>query len=343
MFESHFSELTRKRPREDDGDDDHAAAGEAINGTLSFTEHRNKRLQSLPLRTSPTQKRWPGPPILPATTAAVAPPATITPTDSDSEDVQVQQQSNLPMDMDRDADMMVDYSSEHAQPGQSQPDPVDPSLTGRIPTPIHCTFAAQVRGSNWGLVSETTQAVNWSTDDARMLSNGNGFAQAGPFPARQDNVVAPRSLGGSVEWSMVQNRRLPSPISESGGEDTSAGPGMVLDAHMPAASHLQRPFLPHMPHSTNPHVMAIHPNIQTVPPASDGNAGMMDTDNGSSPLSAPSTPSPRSKYGHSRSKHTINSWTLQPGMKKSFSIGYRADCEKCRMKIPGHFNHIIIS
>ncbi len=28
---------------------------------------------------------------------------------------------------------------------------------------------------------------------------------------------------------------------------------------------------------------------------------------------------------------------------KSFSIGYRADCEKCRNRVPGHFNHIIVS
>jgi hypothetical protein len=53
-------------------------------------------------------------------------------------------------------------------------------------------------------------------------------------------------------------------------------------------------------------------------------------------------PSP-SRRGHMRSKHTINTWTWQPGMKRSFSIGYRADCEKCRLKVPGHFNHIIIS
>lgn len=27
--------------------------------------------------------------------------------------------------------------------------------------------------------------------------------------------------------------------------------------------------------------------------------------------------------------------------KKSFSMGFRADCEKCRQKVPGHFNHIV--
>ncbi|RKF57149.1 hypothetical protein OnM2_076045 [Erysiphe neolycopersici] len=30
-------------------------------------------------------------------------------------------------------------------------------------------------------------------------------------------------------------------------------------------------------------------------------------------------------------------------IKKSFSMGYRANCEKCKMKVPGHFSHIIMS
>lgn len=239
-------------------------------------------------------------------------------------------------------DMTVDCSSEYAQPGQLQPSHIDPSITGRMPTPIHCTFAAQVRGNNWGSMSETMHAANRSVG-AAMPDAGLGFAQPKPFPARHDTSSVPRSLGGTAEWSIVQNRRLPSPISESGGEDTPASPGMVLDSRLPPVSQLQRPYLPHMPHSINPHAMAIHPNIQTIPLAPDSDAGMVDADGASSPSSAPATPSPRGKFGHSRSKHTLNSWTLQPGMKKSFSIGYRADCEKCRLKIPGHFNHIIIS
>ncbi|KAI1775984.1 hypothetical protein F4818DRAFT_394882 [Hypoxylon cercidicola] len=345
MFEPHWPELARKRPREDEGEDcgdGQAATGEAMNGTLSFTEHRNKRLQSLPLRTSPTQKRWSGPLGFPATTATVAPPTTITPTDSDSEDVQFRQQSNPPMDVDRDTDMMVDCSSEHAQPIQLHPDSVDLSIAGRMPTPIHCSFAAQVRGNNWSSMNETIYAANRQAG-AAILDDSIGFAQPRPFPSRHDTSSVPRSLGVTAEWSIVQNRRLPSPISESGGEETPTSPGMVLDSRLPSTSPLQRPYLPHMPHSTNPHAMAIHPNIHTVPPAPDSDAGMMDTDGASSPSSAPATPSPRGKFGHSRSKHTLNSWTLQPGMKKSFSIGYRADCEKCRLKIPGHFNHIIVS
>ena len=53
------------------------------------------------------------------------------------------------------------------------------------------------------------------------------------------------------------------------------------------------------------------------------------------------------KKGHQRSKHSLRNWTgfdmgvSGHGMKRSFSMGYRADCEKCRLRVPGHFSHII--
>lgn len=233
-------------------------------------------------------------------------------------------------------------TSQYLVPAPSQ---LDLSLTGRIPTPIHCTFAAQVRGNNWAVANQSTHAVNQNLN--ATSENNVGFTQYGHqqgFSSTQDDAV-PRSLGGVAEWSMVQDRRLPSPISECGGEDTPTTPGMILDSSCsPVMTNLQRPYLPHLPHSTNPAAMLLHPNIRTPPQASDSDAdaGMIDAD-AATPTSAPASPSPRSKFGHSRSKHTLNTWTLQPGMKKSFSIGYRADCEKCRMKIPGHFNHIIVS
>ncbi|KAI8628519.1 hypothetical protein F5Y19DRAFT_476500 [Xylariaceae sp. FL1651] len=327
MSDHQWPEAARKRGREDE----EVELDGSTNGPLGFTEHRNKRLQSLPLRTSPTQKRWSGPLNFPSNT--------ITPSNSDSdpEDVQTHQQSMPPMDVDQDANMVVDgnLSSEFLQPGPSQPDHMAPSITGRMPTPIHCSFAAQVRGNSWGAMPTVEEGGN-----AAILHDSVALAQSQPFPQQDPSV--PRSLDGTTEWSMVQNRRLPSPISENGGEDTPLSPGMVLDNCSPVMAQLQRPYLPHLPHSTNPHAMPIHPNIRMSPQPADTDAAMMDTDGGS-PSSAPATPSPRSKYGHSRSKHTLNNWTLQPGMKKSFSIGYRADCEKCRLKIPGHFNHIIIS
>ncbi|ORY61660.1 uncharacterized protein BCR38DRAFT_347250 [Pseudomassariella vexata] len=305
-----WPESTRKRARDDE---------EVVTG---FTEHRNKRLHSLPVRTSPPHghKRWSHPPSF---TPHV--PATITPADSDSEE-QWHSQARQGSQME-DTDMMaVEEPKQFAQylaPGSLQPDPLGPSITARMPTPIHCSFAEQVRSKN-------------------HIMN-TGFSQPHPFPHAADPSV-PRSVDSGAAWSMVQNRRLPSPISESGGEETPASPSMVLDSCSMAQLSLQRPQLPHHPHSMNP-MAALHPNLEVI---QQEDSGMMDMDcsrceEAGSPSSAPATPSPRGKYGHSRSKHTLNSWTLQPGMKKSFSIGYRADCEKCRLKIPGHFNHIIVS
>lgn len=245
-----------------------------------------------------------------------------------------------PMDMDRDTDMMTDdgcAAQRLAPPGTSQ--------SGRIPTPIHCSFAAQVRGNNWAPANQSVDAADQAMNT--MPDHHAGFVQQGyqqDFQSTRDDTV-PRSLGGTTGWSMVQDRRLPSPISECGGEDTPTTPGMVLDSSCsPVMANLQRPYLPHLPHSMNPASMLLHPNIRTPPRVSDADAdaGMTDAETGN-PTSASTSPSPRSKFGHCRSKHTVNTWTLQPGMKKSFSIGYRADCEKCRMKIPGHFNHIIVS
>ncbi len=53
------------------------------------------------------------------------------------------------------------------------------------------------------------------------------------------------------------------------------------------------------------------------------------------------------KKGHTRSKHSLRNWggfeseIPGVGVKRGFSMGYRSDCEKCRMKIPGHLSHVI--
>ncbi|KAK8097843.1 uncharacterized protein PG998_013329 [Apiospora kogelbergensis] len=346
----HWPETARKRGREEE---DNGAAE-----SMGFGDHRNKRLHSLPLRSSPPQKKWSHHRSLATTTL------TPTPTDSDSEEMQgrshltpwvstlsMQQQQHAPsssMEVDRDTDMM-DGAADLS--GQSAADGYGSSNTGRIPTPIHATFAAQVRGNNWASANQQMHDANSNFGIAEYSNHmGHAGAVAGQhhaFPPAADPSV-PRSLDGSAGWSMIQNRRLPSPISESGGEETPTSPGMVLDA---TQQQQQRPYLPHMPHSTNPAAMgALHPNLEICHDHSaETDTGMVDADGdacsegGNSPSSAPTTPSPRSKFGHQRSKHTLNSWTIQPGMKKSFSIGYRADCDKCRQKIPGHFNHIIVS
>jgi len=142
-----------------------------------------------------------------------------------------------------------------------------------------------------------------------------------------------------TDWSMVQNRRLPSPISECGAEDSQGSARMALDS-----SSLQGGHFGHLTHE-HPLVAGLPPRASSAMEARSAREGTPATEvqNGHAmEVECPATPSP--KKGHTRSKHTLNSWTaLQPGMTRSFSIGYRADCERCRNKVPGHFNHIIIS
>lgn len=133
----------------------------------------------------------------------------------------------------------------------------------------------------------------------------------------------PRSMEHQADWQTVQNnRRLPSPISEC--DDSMNSQPMGLQPTVPDhCEHLANDSQPPSPHNME------HPNammgVERPHPDPEGDSA-----------------SPNRK-GHMRSKHTIDTWTWQPGMKRSFSIGYRADCEKCRLKVPGHFNHIVIS
>lgn len=183
---------------------------------------------------------------------------------------------------------------------------------GRMPTPIQPSFAAQVRGqqNGWGPSGQATPPLNG------VVNLGHHHTGS------MDGSLVPRTIGNEADWHAVQqNRRLPSPISE--GDDSS----QQLKEFADVSIHH------HGSQDTGDHEMD-HPNA------------MMDVEPRTStpPLDAngePTTPSP--KRGHVRNMHTVNNWTWQPGMKKSFSIGYRSDCEKCRLKVPGHFNHIIIS
>lgn len=206
------------------------------------------------------------------------------------------------------------------------PGPADDAAppAGRIPTPIQPSFMTQVRGNSW--------ADNPDTEVHRHPNGANNMGhQPTPFAPPAADQSVPRTVG-SDEWNAVRNRRLPSPISE--GEDAQAK--MVPDG---SATNRLAHRLASQVSITTPGELRGDP-IGEAPreaerPAETAGAAAAAT-------TAATTPSPGRK-GHTRSRHTIDSWTWQPGMKKTFSMGYRTDCEKCRMKVPGHFNHIIIS
>ncbi|KAI8217051.1 hypothetical protein K4K54_012073 [Colletotrichum sp. SAR 10_86] len=330
--QQHFPDPTRKRGRDEEDD--------MMNGTLSFGEHRNKRLQCLPLRTSPNSKRWSAP-VIPLN----ATPYTLTPGDSDSEEQPKShfspwssspatmscQPSPFAQQSDRDMDMMDTMSPPPVPQQHIHPDPTS-SVNGRMPTPIQPSFGAQVRGGSWGGPGPAVSHLNGVVNMGHMHA---GFSS-------DESRCIPRSMDGGDDWHAVQNRRLPSPISEGEDSTSLAGsgslspPGMVLDNGFPStlAMRMEQSSL------DGSHDMDMM----------DDHSGHMGEDSITTTIdsqptettSAPATPSPGRK-GHIRSRHTVNNWTWQPGMKKSFSIGYRADCEKCRLKVPGHFNHIVVS
>ena len=150
----------------------------------------------------------------------------------------------------------------HLSPGPFHTDALT-NIAGRIPTPIHSSFAPYIRA------------------EKAAMHHDPDFAD--------DEAKVDRFRPG---------RRLPSPISE--GE-------------------------------TSPSLIA------------EGLGEMQMDIEGPTQLSDRLTPS---KKGHTRSKHSLRSWTGigdmgGTGTKRTFSMGYRNDCEKCRNMVPGHFNHII--
>ncbi|KAK5662320.1 hypothetical protein OQA88_8226 [Cercophora sp. LCS_1] len=360
MVQHEWPEAQRKRAREDEYAD--ISGG----GTLGFTEHRSKRLQSLPLRTSPNSKRWAERPSFPSNPSFGAPaaPSTITPGESPSEEQLQQRWADEPelvssngmamQSIDQDMDMMdtsdhptIQGQIQHLEPGALQPDMAAVPMGARMPTPINCSFAAQIRGNNWGGAAGNALSAE---DHNPLAFNVNTMVGMCQPPSLMGHESVPRSLDGPAaaaqvmaDWNMVQNRRLPSPISENGGEDSPESPRMSLDSSAQQIGHLDHlthhhPLLSSLPARSN----SAGELGQASPPPREGTPGSESVNGNAMDVESPATPSP--KKGHTRSRHTLNSWTaLQPGMKRSFSIGYRADCEKCRMKVPGHFNHIILS
>ncbi|PFH61628.1 hypothetical protein XA68_16803 [Ophiocordyceps unilateralis] len=309
----------RKRLR-----DDH----EPAHGSPGLGEHRKKRLQSLPLRSSTkSSQQW-------LTSTTVTPVHTVY-RDAVSRS-HFSPWSSSPAAssqlIDADMDMADDVSPPSPSPyrmdqSQSAMDVCDRDAIGRMPTPIQPSFAAQVRG----------QHCEWA-GPGPALKTPHGIVNMGHHQTGMSaDVSVPRALASAPpDWHSVHNnRRLPSPISENG--DVCQSSMMIddddgdddIDGH--GRKNTAPPPLMRCSSADAMH----HPNTAMGIELCQRHAA--DSDSG------PMSPSPGRSRGHVRSKHTVNSWTWQPGMKKSFSIGYRSDCEKCRLKVPGHFNHIIIS
>lgn len=190
--------------------------------------------------------------------------------------------------------------------------------------PVHHHHAAHLAPGHGNLDATTRMPTPIQPSFAAQVRGQQcewaGNASVNPQSGGSNSQHVPRSMSSEADWQRIQNnRRLPSPISECDDVMSSQ-----LSDSQEIPDHCTHSVpLSHMEH---PNAMMELERPRTA-----------DVDGSESP-----GPSPN-RRGHMRSKHTINSWTWQPGMQRSFSIGYRADCEKCRLKVPGHFNHIIIS
>ncbi|KAH8808536.1 hypothetical protein F5884DRAFT_792550 [Xylogone sp. PMI_703] len=329
-------EPSRKRLREDDDYQDECDSS-------GFSAHRFKRhIASLPHRqlnrpASPIQERR----FDPNGNPCPAPP-TITPADSDSEDildsteprsyfspwsysvvgtpVQNSQQSYLSSQMSMsdtamlsdDSDMAMSPTGDvmHLSPAPYQNDPAN-NTSSRIPTPIHSSFGPFAR-----------------------LGTGKApaFRIEGLFRADDDGDSG----------IMRRRRRLPSPISEGLPSPSVIVEG-IEDMQMEVETDSDMPISP----LTRPPGFAEQPiPLSITPPQSRPQDENLDPYQNQDSLMSLTTPT---KKGHVRSKHTLRNWTgLVPeanrdgtGPKRGFSMGYRSDCEKCRMKVPGHFSHIV--
>lgn len=297
---------------------------EEENSPLGFGEHRTVRppvAGSQSLKTDSSQKRvmqalpHSSPPKQQLHTSSTfswggncrfqpAPP-TITPVDSDSEDTAVASEPRLCINsssatmtqntgnsyspfvqgLDRIdgsqytqitggpifSDGFDDFTmtdSVHPSPGGSFQNDLPPAISGRVPTPIHSSFAPAVRAEKTSKYSVSGDLM----DDEDMVDR------------------------------FRRGRRLPSPISEGEMSPSVIVEGfgeMQMDVEATGQQEIER-----------------------------------------------ETPT---KKGHNRSKHSLRQWTGPGygengdagGMKRTFSMGYRSDCEKCRLRVPGHFSHII--
>ncbi|QSZ35402.1 hypothetical protein DSL72_008272 [Monilinia vaccinii-corymbosi] len=274
-------------------------------GISGFGAHRNKRhIANLPHRTSPHAK----PQITPTFTLnpfTRAPPAA-TPADSDSE----------------------------GTPTTAEPTSSYYSWSSSPPRAIKLAHDGESMHSQ----GETSFANQMSegpiySDDFDMADSSMPLSP-GPFQPDLSLTVANR-VPTPIDSSFSAYTRSDKPL-----HPTISEPDLIDEAFLDQFRRGRRLPSPISEGEMSPSIIA------------EGIHGMqMEVESSCpSPEFEKEIPIPHKK-GHTRSKHSLRNWNGSTGdlsgnlngvgTKRSFSMGYRADCEKCRNKVPGHFSHII--
>lgn len=191
---------------------------------------------------------------------------------------------------------------------------------GRLPTPIHGHFLnSQHVSHEQGLDQRPLQQANFQPPTSLMRSDRHNSSFKRP------SNIKIRITPGAYALQAPSSHMLPSPISE-GDPDALAGGrlarlSVVSDDAMDVESD-----------GAVKNILASSAKVDAN--KNDNAAVQAPTLQLPSPVKADLPTSTRNTHERRRS-------LTAPSEKKRFCMGYRDDCEKCRMRVPGHFSHFL--
>lgn len=213
----------------------------------------------------------------------------------------------MDVDAGREIPPMIGGNLSHWPPsvygnGCVQPSPIPHNLVNQ---------SLNINGGRTPITNATTPTYGYP------LENGPPADLVGSdtMVSTDEMISKNASLGKNHETAWWCRQRLPSPISEDGNAPVSSDKASPTDAEM--AYNSSRPASPPLFHH--------HEQRNDCPK--------------DQPLTGPWMETEPSSMSIEQTKQPANN---SPGKKKiTFSMGYRADCDKCRRKVPGHYSHII--
>ncbi|EEH04437.1 conserved hypothetical protein [Histoplasma capsulatum G186AR] len=236
---------------------------------------------------------------------------------------------------------------------------------GRTATPIYGHFTANM-------------SINAMREDSGTANDTSGFVP--PSTTISDSIDVATSIASSTRSLVVLSdgedrwrpRRLPSPISE--GEISPMTTFSQIDRHfesttLATANNLRKSSsFTHSWEKEPADTSTLEPQQRSLTPHHSLNHNITSTANDTSGNSTFSDytkqPVPDQKQRcHIDDNPSIHTWSRQPAYdnassensdtaipqrkktggpnKMSIAMGYRADCDKCQRRVPGHYSHII--
>jgi hypothetical protein len=216
------------------------------------------------------------------------------------------------------------HPHQHLHPHLNHPEKLNsPGLdafAGRIPTPIH---------SNFTLPLQTQSPLH----------------QSSPLRSRTDSFLPAATTGQAhtlprfaqpMKHILETDYAMPSPIAESPLiEDDDILDDMDMAADFPS-SQLSRLSV-----SQSDGMMELDHSTAWSQRSNSVEAGDMYGRGGLMFDVTPPTPTTPGRTGRARSGAFSASSTPQDKGGRRVVFGYREDCEKCRMRFPGHFAHFV--